>query len=211
MSFLEMIENDPNINYILSKIKKIDNLCPSYNDIFNAFKLCPIETTKVVIFGQDPYYTKGVADGLAFSTSSKKTPPSLRNIFLELKNEYPNIEIETNNLTYWAQQGVLLLNTSLTTIENRPNYHCNIGWNYLIDLCIEYINKNLSNVVFVLWGNKAKSLSLKINKNKHFILTSSHPSPMSVKGFWNNNHFIKINEILASKNIKQIDWNLKKG
>lgn len=208
------LKQDNKINTLFEVIKnEYENkiIFPSKENIFKAFKLCPINKTKVVIFGQDPYYQDGVADGLAFSTKQLKTPASLQNIFRELKNQFPNIKIQTNDLSYWARQGVLLLNTSLTVEKNKPNSHKEIGWDYFIKKVIEYINDNLSGVIFVLWGNNAKSLVKYINSNKHHILTSAHPSPLSAyNGFFGNKHFIKINQILSEENKSEIDWNLEK-
>lgn len=209
MSFLNDLLNDSKVKLILKNVKEIDNLCPKYENIFRAFVLCPVEDVKVVIFGQDPYYLKGVADGLAFSTQQQKTPKSLANIFKEIKIEYKDVVFQTNDLTYWAKQGILLLNSSLTTIENIPNAHVNIGWDYVIKKTINFINNKLEKVIFVLWGNNAKKLEKYINKSKHYVLISSHPSPLSVNKFWNNNHFLTINELLEYHNKKIIDWNLK--
>ncbi|MBD5423235.1 MAG: uracil-DNA glycosylase [Mycoplasma sp.] len=191
------------LNNIYSSNK---NIFPNRNDVFRAFKLCPLSKTKVVIFGQDPYYTKGVADGLAFSTRSNKTPASLKNIFKEIKLEYPNSLFSSNNLESWANQGVLLLNTSLTVEENLPLKN-SLLWMDFIREILNLINNHCNNIIFVLWGNQAIKLKKYISKN-HYILESSHPSPLSAnKGFIGNNHFKKINEILKSLNLDTINWN----
>ena len=192
---------------IINKLKKEKNICPNFNDIFKAFDLCPLSKAKVVIFGQDPYHQRGVADGLAFSTKNKRTPASLKNIFKELKSEYPNVSLKTNNLDSWAKQGVLLLNSYLTGQENKPLSHKDIGWKNFINSIIYLLNKYSEKIIFVLWGNDAKKYLNIIDLKKHYILTSSHPSPLSAnKGFFGNQHFLKINEILKNINKKEIDW-----
>lgn len=210
--FISNLKQEKEFQILIQKIKKeyeSKTIYPKKEDIFRFLKFYDISKTRVVIFGQDPYYQKDVADGLAFSTRNSKTPASLKNIFLELRNQYNDIKIYSNDLSSWAKQGVLLLNTSLTVEENKPNSHKNIGWNYVIEYIIRYINNNLTNVVFVLWGNNAKSLSSLIDLDNHYILKSSHPSPLSAhQGFFGNNHFIKINDILRKCNKEEIDWNV---
>ncbi|MBR4025722.1 MAG: uracil-DNA glycosylase [Mycoplasmataceae bacterium] len=195
-------------NLINKAYNTTENVLPKKDNLFEALKLCPLSKTKVVIFGQDPYYTKGVADGLAFSTTSYKTPLSLQNIFKQIKTEYPNCQFKSNNLSTWAKQGVLLLNSCLTVIENKPLSHSELGWDKLIISIINLINENLENIVFVLWGNNAKKLINLIDQTKHFVLFSAHPSPLSAnKGFFGNNHFKKINQFLIKVNKEPIDWN----
>lgn len=195
-------------NLINKAYNTTENILPKKDNLFEALKLCPLSKTKVVIFGQDPYYTKGVADGLAFSTTSYKTPLSLQNIFKQIKTEYPNCQFKSNNLSTWAKQGVLLLNSCLTVIENKPLSHSELGWDKLIISIINLINENLENIVFVLWGNNAKKLINLIDQTKHFVLFSAHPSPLSAnKGFFGNNHFKKINQFLIKVNKEPIDWN----
>ena len=195
-------------NLINKAYNTTENILPKRENLFKALKLCPLSKTKVVIFGQDPYYTKDVADGLAFSTTSYKTPLSLQNIFKQIKTEYPNCQFKSNNLSAWAKQGVLLLNSCLTVIENKPLSHSELGWDKLIISIINLINENLENIVFVLWGNNAKKLINLIDQTKHFVLFSAHPSPLSAnKGFFGNNHFKKINQFLIKVNKEPIDWN----
>lgn len=195
-------------NLINKAYNTTENILPKRENLFKALKLCPLSKTKVVIFGQDPYYTKDVADGLAFSTTSYKTPLSLQNIFKQIKTEYPNCKFKSNNLSTWAKQGVLLLNSCLTVIENKPLSHSELGWDKFIISIINLINENLENIVFVLWGNNAKKLINLIDQKKHFILFSAHPSPLSAnKGFFGNNHFKKINQFLIKINKTPIDWN----
>lgn len=212
--FLNRILTD---DYVIQLLKRIHllkmkaEIYPDMKDIFRAFEISNLDDVKVVIFGQDPYYLPGVADGLAFSTKQSKTPASLKNIFKELKNEYPDLIIETNDLTSWAKQGVLLANTSLTVMKNMPNSHAYLGWSYVIEEVIEYINENRHNVIFLLWGNQAKKFKSLINEEKHHVLMSAHPSPLSANnGFFGNNHFKIANQILADNFQKEIDWNLKK-
>ncbi|MGL5205375.1 MAG: uracil-DNA glycosylase [Metamycoplasmataceae bacterium] len=185
--------------------KKI--ICPDNNDIYRSFVETRFKKMKVVIFGQDPYHTKDVADGLAFSTKMSKTPPSLSNIFKEIKNEYPNAHFKSNDLASWANQGALLINTSLTVEMGKPNSHSQIGWDIFIKNFIQFLNENKDFLIFVLWGNNAQKLKPFIS-DRFFILESPHPSPLSArKGFIGNNHFKEINKILLENNLKEINWN----
>lgn len=181
---------------------------PKGNEIFNAFNLCPFDNLKVVIIGQDPYHGEGQANGLSFSVNKNiKIPPSLNNIFIELKNNYPNYRYSNGDLSRWAKQGVLLLNSILTVRKSQPGSHGKIGWERFTDYVIKTISSQKKNIVFILWGSFAKSKADIIDKREHLILESSHPSPFSAhKGFFNNNHFIKVNEYLNDNNIKTIEW-----
>ena len=181
---------------------------PKGNEIFNAFNLCSFDNLKVVIIGQDPYHGEGQANGLSFSVNKNiKIPPSLNNIFIELKNNYPNYRYANGDLSRWAKQGVLLLNSILTVRKSQPGSHRKIGWERFTDYVIKTISSQKKNIVFILWGSFAKSKADIIDKREHLILESSHPSPFSAhKGFFNNNHFIKVNEYLNDNNIKTIEW-----
>ena len=181
---------------------------PKGNEIFNAFNLCAFDNLKVVIIGQDPYHGEGQANGLSFSVNKNiKIPPSLNNIFIELKNNYPNYRYSNGDLSRWAKQGVLLLNSILTVRKSQPGSHRKIGWERFTDYVIKTISSKKKNIVFILWGRFAKSKVDIIDKREHLILKSSHPSPFSAhKGFFNNNHFIKTNEYLKLNNIKTIKW-----
>ena len=181
---------------------------PKGNEIFNAFNLCPFDNLKVVIIGQDPYHGEGQATGLSFSVNKNiKIPPSLNNIFIELKNNYPNYRYSNGDLSRWAKQGVLLLNSILTVRKSQPGSHRKIGWEKFTDYVIKTISSQKKNIVFILWGSFAKSKADIIDKREHLILESSHPSPFSAhKGFFNKNHFIKANEYLNHNNIKIIEW-----
>lgn len=193
---------------IIKEIYKNKNTVPSKENLFRAFKLSPLSKTKIVIMGQDPYYVKDMADGLAFSTNLNVVPKSLNNIFIEIKNEYPNVVFNSPSLTSWANQGVLLLNSSLTCEINKPLIHKNYWTSFVLEV-INLINLYKENVVFVLWGMEAQKLENIINKEKHKILSSSHPSPLSAtKGFFGNNHFLLINKFLKATNQEEINWNI---
>lgn len=207
----ELLEGIINSKHYSDKLNLIyssrKNIFPKQEDVFRAFKLSPLSKTKVVIFGQDPYYKKGVADGLAFSTRNSKTPSSLINIFKEIKSEYKNSIFETNDLSCWAKQGVLLLNTCLTVEENNPLVDKDL-WKELIYCVIDLFNQYRFNVIFVLWGSHARHLKKFIDIKKHYVLESAHPSPLSsTRGFFGNNHFQRINEILIAIKLEPINWN----
>lgn len=177
--------------------------------MFNAFNLCPFDKLKVVILGQDPYHQPGQAMGLAFSVPiGQKIPPSLRNIYKELNRDL-HIPIPSHgDLSTWAKQGVLLLNTSLSVLKNQPNSHQNIGWKDFTNHIITLLNDQKSNIVFLLWGNHARSKRDLIDPQKHAILESPHPSPLARGGFYGNNHFSTTNIYLESKKIAPIDWKI---
>jgi uracil-DNA glycosylase len=198
------------INVILEKIKKTDKIVyPQFNNIFNALNLTTFKNTKVVIIGQDPYHGENEANGLAFSLNDNvKITPSLRNIYKELYNDL-NIKKNNNDLSGWAKQGVLLLNTILTVEKDKPLSHKDFGWQEITTFIIKYINENKENVVFILWGNNAKEYGDLIDKNKHLVISSSHPSPFSAnKGFFGSNPFSRTNKFLIEKNQSGIDWSL---
>jgi len=178
--------------------------------IFNAFNSCSFQDLKVVFFGQDPYIGKGEGNGVCFSVKSRvKIPPSLKNIFTEINTEYDRVFFPTSgNLEDWAKQGVLLLNASLTVRKDLANSHKHLKWNLFTDAVIQYISENSENVVFLLWGSFAHKKGLKINREKHLVLETGHPSPLSAnRGFWfENNHFIKTNEYLVNQGKSGINW-----
>ena len=179
--------------------------------IFNAFDLCPPEKTKVVILGQDPYHGPGQAHGLCFSVPrGVPHPPSLINIFKELEKDLKTPYPKSGNLSPWAKQGVLLLNTTLTVQANRAGSHQGKGWEKFTDQVIHILSNNYKNIVFLLWGSYAKQKIKIIDREKHFVLTSGHPSPLSAnRGYWfGNSHFSKTNDYLTSKGKKPINWNL---
>lgn len=182
---------------------------PKYNDIFKAFELCSFEDCKVVIIGQDPYFNHNQANGLAFSVNKGVVlPPSLKNIYKEIEDDL-NVQMVSNgDLSYLANQGVLLLNTILTVEDGKPKSHQNVGWEKLTDLVITKISELKTNVVFILWGIDAiNKVNIIKNKDKHLILTSSHPSPLSsYRGFFKSKPFSKTNEYLRKTNQKEIKW-----
>jgi uracil-DNA glycosylase len=196
------------LKQIIDKEYQTHTIYPPKNKIFNAFKLCPFDKTKVVILGQDPYHQPNQAQGLAFSTPENiPNPPSMVNILKEINSSFGDSICESGDLTLWAQQGVLLLNTALTVRHNQANSHQNLGWETFSDNIIKYISDNKANVVFLLWGANAKKKEVLIDKNKHLVLTSAHPSPLSAhRGFFGNNHFIKTNNYLKAYNKQPINW-----
>lgn len=183
---------------------------PPKEQIYRALELCPIERAKVVILGQDPYHGPGQANGLAFSVNKGiPIPPSLVNIFEELCLDL-DIPMPTNgDLTPWAEQGVLLLNTILTVDRGKPSSHSDLGWEGFTDSIIKKINELDRPIVFMLWGNKAKQKKYLINNPKHLILEAAHPSPLSAyRGFYNCGHFSLCNKYLEAKCICPIKWRL---
>ena len=181
---------------------------PSMYDIYNALKYTSCRDTRVVILGQDPYHGEGQAHGLCFSVKrGVEPPPSLKNIFKELNTEYDIPAPECGELTGWAKQGVLLLNTTLTVRAGSPQSHKGQGWEILTDKIIEILNAKQSPVVFILWGSNARSKKNIITNPIHLVLESAHPSPLSAyNGFFGCNHFTKTNAFLRAKGIPEIDW-----
>ena len=183
---------------------------PAGNAIFNAFNQTPFHDVKVVILGQDPYHGSGQAMGLSFSVpKGVKPPPSLVNIFKELKSDI-GLPIPTQgDLTPWAKQGVLLLNAVLTVRENEPASHAKIGWMHFTDAVIRKISDEKKGIVFLLWGKFAEQKQILIDETKHFVLKAAHPSPFSAdKGFFGCKHFSKTNELLAKQGLQVIDWHI---
>ena len=190
-------------------IAKKDFIFPEESEVYRAFDLCPFDDIKVVILGQDPYPTRGHANGLCFSVepSVRPFPKSLNNIFKEINDDLGKPIPSNGNLERWAKQGVLLLNTILTVEEGRPDSHKNIGWEKFTDAVIRKINSEKEGIVIMLWGSKAISKEEMIDKSKHFILKSVHPSPLSAyRGFFGCKHFSKSNEFLRMMEKPEIDW-----
>ena len=188
-----------------------EQICyPPKELIFSAFNYCSLNDLKVVIIGQDPYHGRGEANGLSFSVNDGvRIPPSLRNIYRELNDDIGTIFLPTSgNLEKWAKKGVLLLNASLTVREDTPNSHKHLKWNLFTDTVIQKISNDRENIVFLLWGAFAHKKGLKIDRSKHLVLESGHPSPMSAnQGKWfGNKHFTKTNDYLKSKGIAPIEW-----
>lgn len=183
---------------------------PPMEDIFNALKYTSYENARVVILGQDPYHGEGQAHGLCFSVRKGiKKPPSLVNIFKELADEYGMTEPESGELTGWARQGVLLLNTTLTVRESSPMSHKDKGWEILTDRIITKMSEKDTPVVFMLWGGHARKKKELIKNPKHLILECAHPSPLSAyAGFFGCGHFKRANEFLASCGLAPVDWSM---
>lgn len=200
-----------NIVKFVNKVYKEKTIFPPKGRILSALDITDYNDVKVVILGQDPYHGIGEANGLAFSVNDGvKIPPSLKNIYKELHNDL-GVEIpNTGNLESWAKEGVLLLNSVLTVEKDKPASHKNIGWETFTDSIIKKLNERDEPVVFILWGNFAKSKKELITNPKHLVLTSSHPSPFSVNyGFFGSKPFSKTNEFLRRNGIKEIDWTIK--
>ena len=212
--WLSIFKSEVNKKYFKLIIEELEScskeniLCPIPKNIFRAFKKTSFSNLKVVIVGQDPYHGRGQANGLSFAVNNDQiTPPSLKNIFNEVEND---LKIRTNtkkNLESWADQGVLMLNSSLSVKSGKPNSHQNLGWNKFTDKILKHISGNKNNVVFFLWGNFAKQKKQLIDKNKHLILSSSHPSPLSSYISFNGcKHFSKSNKYLKQNNLNEINW-----
>ena len=184
---------------------------PPQEHIFKAFNTCPFQNIKVIILGQDPYHGSNQANGLAFSVNDKmKFPPSLRNIYKELNKDL-NIPISSKgNLEDWAKQGVLLINATLTVKANEAGSHQNKGWEKFTDAVISTLSQKREKLVFILWGSYAHKKGLQIDKSKHHIIKSAHPSPLSAhRGFFGSKPFSQTNTYLRAQNLEPIDWVLK--
>ena len=192
----------------LKKEYTTQKIYPSMYDIFNALKYTACKDTRVVILGQDPYHGHGQAHGLCFSVKRGVAfPPSLQNIFKELKAEYGITAPESGELTGWAKQGVLLLNTTLTVRESTPQSHKGRGWERFTDKVISLINAKEEPVVFMLWGGNARAKKALVTNKKHLVLECAHPSPLSAwNGFFGCNHFVLANEFLKKNGYAELDW-----
>lgn len=215
-SWSDFILQEQSKDYYKKIVSYIENdkrnytIYPNKEDIFNAFKYSKLENIKCCILGQDPYHGPNQAHGLSFSVKcDTEIPPSLKNIFKELKSDL-NIDSPIHgNLKAWAKQGVMLLNSSLTVREHEPNSHSKIGWHIFTDNVIKTLSERENPLVFILWGNNARSKKSLITSNKHFIIESSHPSPLSAyNGFFGSKPFSRTNEFLINNNIEPINWNL---
>ena len=188
---------------------KAGTVYPPARLIFNAFDSCPFDNVRVVIIGQDPYHGVGQAHGLSFSVNDGvPLPPSLVNIYREISDDLHITLYDSGNLVRWAKQGVMLLNATLTVRAASPGSHQNRGWEQFTDAVIRTVSEQRTNVVFLLWGNYARQKGAKIDRAKHLVLESGHPSPMSAnKGYWfGNKHFSQTNSYLISKGLQPIDW-----
>lgn len=202
LSLKEFLENEVRTGQIIY---------PSGSKIFAALNCTSFESVKVIIIGQDPYHNPGQAEGLSFSVPiGQKIPPSLQNIFKELKKDLQIAIPSHGNLQKWADQGVLLLNATLTVRENQPGSHQKKGWENFTDAIMRELSFRKTGLIFVLWGKFAEVKENLIDTTKHFILKAAHPSPFSVnRGFYGCKHFSKINELLIDQNKKAIDWNIE--
>jgi uracil-DNA glycosylase len=195
------------IGFVKSEYKT-QTVYPPGKEIFRAFDSCNFDLVKVVIIGQDPYHGPGQANGLCFSVRDNvRMPPSLVNIFKEIHDDLGKPIPQTGDLVRWSNQGVLLLNATLTVRASSPGSHQNKGWEIFTDAVIKEISDKKENVVFLLWGAYAQKKGEIIDRKKHLVLMSAHPSPFSAnRGFFGCKHFSKTNEYLKSKGLKEIDW-----
>lgn len=215
-SWQEQLSEEFQKPYFLELMQQVENeyqttTCfPPKELIFNAFEQFDFQQTKVVIIGQDPYHGTGEANGLCFSVNDGiAIPPSLKNIFSEINSEYDRLLFPTSgNLERWAKQGILLLNAGLTVRKDEANSHKHLKWNIFTDAVIRHLNENCENVVFLLWGNFAHKKGKIVDRNKHLVLETGHPSPLSAnRGFWfGNNHFKLTNEYLKQQKKAAIEW-----
>jgi len=210
-----LLENNEVYDYFVKIVNHVEKLYdsnivyPNIDNVFKAFSLTKFDDVKVVLIGQDPYHGEGEANGLAFSLNENvKITPSLRNIFKELESDL-GIKRINKDLSGWAKQGVLLLNTILTVEKDKPLSHKDLGWQHITDFFIKYISDYKNNVVFILWGNESQKKESLIDKSKHLIIKSAHPSPLSAsRGFFGSKPFSKTNEYLKKNNQSVIDWSL---
>ena len=180
---------------------------PPAPHIFSAFDLCPFDAVKVVIVGQDPYHGVKQANGLSFSVNNGVTlPPSLRNIYKEISNDLDITPLPSGDLSRWAKQGVLMLNSVLTVLAGKPASHAKIGWEQFTDAAIQSLNDQRKNIVYMLWGKYAQAKGAVINREQNLVLTSGHPSPYSESLFFGKHHFSQCNNYLVAHGMKPIDW-----
>ena len=213
-SWRKVLKNEFEQAYFTDLATKINKLYlettvfPPPKLIFNAFTLCPFSKVKVVILGQDPYHGTGQAHGLAFSVpDGVKIPPSLRNIYKEIKSDLGKEIATSGNLEHWAKQGVLLLNATLTVLPGEPGSHQGLGWETFTDAVIKKISDEKQNVVFILWGNYARAKKSLVDHDKHLIIESPHPSPFSARqGFLSSKPFSRANAYLKSTGQTEIEW-----
>ena len=212
----KVLKDEYKKDYFILLRKKINDeysqkvIFPKYDDIFTAFTTTSYDNVKVVILGQDPYHGEGEAHGLSFSVQDGiKIPPSLKNIYKELNDDLNIFNSNTGNLISWSKQGVLLLNAILTVEKDKPASHRNIGWEQFTDAVISKINEKNIPVVFILWGNYARSKKKLISNSKHLVIESAHPSPFSARnGFFGSKPFSKTNQFLLKNGLEPINWQL---
>lgn len=200
-----------NLRKFLINEYKTQTIYPNMNDIFNALKYTDYQNVKALILGQDPYHQPNQAHGLCFSVKKGVTPPpSLQNIYKEIHAEYGFPLPDHGELTYWAEQGVLMLNTVLTVRRSQPNSHKGMGWEIFTDDVITLLNQRPEPMVFLLWGANARAKTKLITNPTHLVLTSAHPSPLSAyNGFFGNGHFKKTNDFLKQNGMTEIDWQIR--
>ena len=214
MTWDDFFKEEQTKDYYKKLMKKVDDaysssiVFPAKEKIYYAFSLTPLEDLKVVILGQDPYHGINQAQGLAFSTPANiKNPPSMVNILKEINTDIGKSTCEDGDLSSWAKDGVLLINAILTVEESKPKSHHKFGWEIFTDNLIKFISTNSKDIVFILWGANAIKKEKIIDKTKHHILSSVHPSPLSVyRGFFGCKHFSKTNDILRKIGKKEINW-----
>ena len=198
-------------SFLLEEKEKGHTVYPKGTDIFNALNTTPFDKVKVVILGQDPYHGVNQAHGLSFSVQKGVTiPPSLKNIYKELETDIERFKApQHGNLIHWAEQGVLLLNATLTVRASEAGSHQNRGWEIFTDEIIKSLSEKRKHIVFLLWGKYAQQKAVLIDQKKHYVLTAAHPSPFSAyNGFFGSKHFSKANQLLVQNNLTPIDWNL---
>ena len=197
---------DSLIEFFSSSMSNPQEIYPAPAQIFRVFQL-PLEKIKVVILGQDPYHTPGVADGLAFSVQTPKLAPSLRNILKEVKSDLGQTIIQNGDLTPWLEQGVFLLNNVLTVEKGHAGSHRQIGWEQITEDCIKMLSTKLPHAVFIFWGSDAQTKTKFIDQSRHLVLQSAHPSPLSVyRGFFGSKPFSAANHFLKSHHLQEIKW-----
>lgn len=180
---------------------------PPPKNVFRAFDLCPFDKVKVVIVGQDPYHGKGQANGLSFAVNDGVTlPPSLKNIFKEIENDLGIKPLASGDLSRWANQGILMLNSVLTVLASKPASHAGIGWEQFTDAVITALNAEKKHIVYMLWGKYAQNKGTVIDRENNLVLTSAHPSPYSATLFFGNHHFSRCNTYLVEHGLTPIDW-----
>ena len=215
-SWKEVLKNELEKDYFIKLTEFVKNeyatkvIYPPQSQIFSAFDYTSFHDVKVVIIGQDPYHGEGQANGLSFSVANDvKIPPSLRNIYKELKTDLGIEESVSGNLESWAKQGVLLLNATLTVEASNAGSHQKKGWEEFTDTVIKLLSEEKQNIVFILWGSYAQKKGVKIDRTKHLVIETAHPSPLGAyRGFWESKPFSKTNEYLKSKNIQEINWKI---
>ncbi|MGF1696757.1 uracil-DNA glycosylase [Vibrio lamellibrachiae] len=219
VQWFDLIEAEKQQEYFTKMMTFIDDersggsrIYPAQEDVFRAFEMTPFDQVKVVILGQDPYHGPNQAHGLSFSVlPNVKTPPSLVNIYKELTQDIDGFKAPNHgSLESWAKQGVLLLNTVLTVEQGKAHSHSKIGWETFTDHMIDQIVQHNEGVIFILWGAHAQKKGRFIDRDKHHVLTSVHPSPLSAyRGFFGCQHFSQVNQLLEKQNRQPIDWKLK--